>query len=153
MYAHIVWDMFQVRSLKSESETARLMELRIRISQVTWKYVCCECSVLSCRWADPSCRGPLPSMSVSLSAIKYNNNPLNVQWVHTGSQTTKKKQRYISDTDNYTSLLRQLSLYWRIIVLPFLVAVVSVEQCILHNKKHPMLKFTKCRLTKTLRVI
>jgi len=71
--------MFQLRGLRRGSEAAHLRGLQIPIPQVAWKYVPCDSFVLSCRWADPSSRGALPSMSMSLSVIKYNNNPLNVQ--------------------------------------------------------------------------
>jgi hypothetical protein len=127
-----------------------LMGLRIQIPQAAWKYVSCECSVLSCRWADPSSRGALPSMSVSLSVIKYNNNPPNVQWVDRRGQTKKERQRYtpISDTDNYTHILRK-----RVIVLLFLVAVVSVEHRLFYitisirRKKSLRCQLTKKKLT------
>ena len=45
-----------------------------------WIFVACECCMwLPLRWADHSSRGVVPSVSVSLCVITYNNNFLHLQ--------------------------------------------------------------------------
>ena len=61
----------------------------------------------------------------------------------------ERKNRYISDTDNYTYILR-----WRVIVFPFFVAVVSVKRRVfyitINIRRYNSLR---CQLTKPLRVV
>jgi hypothetical protein len=45
--------------------------------------------ILSLRLADPSSRGALPSVGLSLSVIRCNSHPLHLQWV--GRKWSDKK--------------------------------------------------------------
>jgi len=65
-----------MRGIRLGSGAARLLGLWFRIPSAEWMSVCCECCVLSVRGlllgADPSSRGDLPTMYVSVSAVRYN---------------------------------------------------------------------------------
>jgi hypothetical protein len=43
------------------------------------------------RWADPSSRGVIPNVYVSVGVIRRNNNPLHLQWVGRRGQTKKDR--------------------------------------------------------------
>ena len=73
--------------LRCGSAAACLLRLRVRIPPVAWMFVvivvCCQVE-RPLRRTHPSSRGVLPivvCLSVSLSVIRCNSNPLHLQWV------------------------------------------------------------------------
>ena len=79
------------QSVRSWSVVARLLGWWLRIPLGA----CLLCYVLSrtVRRADPSSRGVRPSVCVSFSVIKFNNNPLHQQWIGIVGQRKKERNK------------------------------------------------------------
>ena len=94
------------RGLWRSTAAARLLRLRVRMPPRAWmsvslSVVCCAGRGL-CEGADPSSTGVLPSVCVSVSVIRCNNNPLHLQWV--GRSRQSKKEELVSSAEQYTSV-------------------------------------------------
>ena len=58
-------------------------------------WVMCFVRNRSVRWVDPSSRGVLPTVWVSLSVMRCNNNPLHLQWISGRGQNERELKKEI----------------------------------------------------------
>ena len=79
------------RGLIRRSPTACLLILWVRIPQWAWMFVCCECCVLSLRWADHSSRGVLPTV---VCRCVWSRNFMNEEALTRWGLLCQKKSRY-----------------------------------------------------------
>ena len=70
-----------------------------------WSCVLCVFTCKSLRRADPSSRGVLPRVYVSLSVIKRNFNPLHLQWVGRRGRNNKERREKRNINRNINSIL------------------------------------------------
>jgi len=80
------------RFLRCESATSGLLGMWVWIPPGAWIFVCCECCVLSPRWADNSSRGVLPNVVCPISVIAKSRKGR--PWTRNGSKCYKGEKMW-----------------------------------------------------------